>query len=488
MANHTAEFRKRKGACRFRRLSRQLPRKGAWESSSASGSRSGESVGRRPLLLLSGSVPKSVCRLEEGIPLPHPHPEMESTLPTTGAQGPMLFEDLAVFFSQEECVCLHSVQRSLSRDTTQECFEEMALMGGKGKTEITQQLNLDSMGVEELAPENSSIAVPLVYYPEKSSETGGGDPERKVSGGTPACKKRFISLLVTIENHTPLIDPPQCLETTALSEILEFSGEEAKNLYKCPECDQSFSDNSYLVLHQKTHSGEKKYKRGDCGKIFNHRANLKTHRRSHAGEKPYKCAECGSSFRQHSHLSRHMNSHVKETPHACGICGRGSLWPPGLAQHQKTHAAKKAYECTDCCKGFGQKTNLALREETHTSATQYPCTQCVKCFGQPSHSVLPEQGHEDDCEDDAEHCGDCRENLLLFSKFKPLKCPECAVTFLRVSELISHQSIHRGEKPHKCKTCTKSFILDSELACHQKSHTGEEPFKRTTCGKKFQVE
>lgn len=32
------------------------------------------------------SVPKSVCRLEEGIPLPHPHPEMESTLPTTGAQ------------------------------------------------------------------------------------------------------------------------------------------------------------------------------------------------------------------------------------------------------------------------------------------------------------------------------------------------------------------------------------------------------------------
>lgn len=41
----------------------------------------------------------------------------------------MLFEDLAVFFSQEECVSLHSAQRPLSRDTAQECSKDMALMG-----------------------------------------------------------------------------------------------------------------------------------------------------------------------------------------------------------------------------------------------------------------------------------------------------------------------------------------------------------------------
>lgn len=44
-------------------------------------------------------------------------------------QGPMLFEDLAVYFSQEEYVSLHPAQRSLSRDTTQECFKDMVLMG-----------------------------------------------------------------------------------------------------------------------------------------------------------------------------------------------------------------------------------------------------------------------------------------------------------------------------------------------------------------------
>lgn len=123
-------------------------------------------------------------------------------------------------------------------------------------------------------------------------------------------KKRFISLLVNIESHTPLIELPvsQCLGTRMLPEILEFPREEARNSnsHKCPECDQSFCDNSYLVLHQKTHSGEKKYKYDACGKIFSHGANLRMHGRIHVGEKPGECAGRSSSFRQRSHLSQHM--------------------------------------------------------------------------------------------------------------------------------------------------------------------------------------
>uniref|UniRef100_A0A8C3W1A7 Zinc finger protein 597 n=1 Tax=Catagonus wagneri TaxID=51154 RepID=A0A8C3W1A7_9CETA len=398
---------------------------------------------------------------------------------TSGAQGPVLFEDLAVYFSQEECVSLHPARRSLSRDMTQDCFQDMVLMGGKGKIEINQQLSLESMELEELTLEKYSIAVPLVCYPEKSSEHGVENLEEKIVGETSACKKRFISLLVTIENHTPLIELSQFLGTRALSEVLEFPREEAKNSYKCPQCDQSFSDSSYLVLHQKMHSGERKYTCGDCGKIFNHRANLRTHWRIHTGEKPYKCAKCSSSFRQHSHLSRHMNVHAKKKPYTCGICGRGFLWLPGLAQHQKTHTAKKA-----CGKYFGQKTNPVLPERRQALATQSPCTKCGKCSGQqPSHQDPTKKGLRDNSED----CSYCEDNLRSFSKFKALKCPECLMTFFHISELISHQSIHRGGKPYKCKICAESFLCDSELACHQKSHTREKPFKCTTCGKGFRL-
>nr|XP_020012120.1 zinc finger protein 597 [Castor canadensis] len=400
---------------------------------------------------------------------------MASTRPTPDAQGPTLFEDLAVYFSQEECVSL--------QPDPQERSEDGALIGGEGKTEINQQLSLESMELEENSLEKYSISPPFVGYPEKSSEDEVEIPERKISGGTSTCKKRFISLLVTIENHTPLVELSQYLGTTALSEILECPWEEPKNVYKCPDCDQTFSDNSYLVLHQTIHSGEKKYKCDECGKIFNHRANLRTHKRIHTGEKPYKCTKCDASFRQQSHLSRHMNSHVKEKPYTCGICGRGFMWLPGLVQHQKSHTAEKPYERANHGKNPGEKTNLALHENTHTSATPCQYTEYKNSFEPPSYPSLPEKGHKED----SEHCSIDDENFFLFSKFKPLQCPECDMTFPCFSKLVSHQNIHIVENPHKCKVCAKSFALESELAYHQKSHTREEPFKCTVCGKSFRV-
>ncbi|KAM6166327.1 zinc finger protein 597 [Erethizon dorsatum] len=408
---------------------------------------------------------------------------MASTPPTSDPQERILFDNLAVYFSQEECVSLHPAQRSLSREATQECFEDVALMGGESNTEINEQFSLESLELEELSLENYSIAAPLVHYPQKSSEDGVGIPERKISGETSTYKKKLRSLLITIENHTPLVELSQCLGVRALSEILEIPWEEAKNEYKCPECDQSFSDNSYLFLHQKIHSGEKKYKCGDCGKSFNHRTNLRTHKRIHTGEKPYKCTKCGATFRQQSHLSRHMKSHIKEKPYTCDICGRGFTWLPGLAQHRKSHTAEKAYEHANHGKSSGQKTNLALPKNTHTPAAQYQHSQCMKSFEQPSYPAVPEKSYKEDSD---EYSID-DENFFSFSRFKPLQCPECDMKFPCFSELVSHQNIHIQEKSYKCETCAQSFALDSELACHQKSHRQQEPFKCSVCGKSFKV-
>lgn len=352
--------------------------------------------------------------------------------------------------------------------------------GGKGKTEINQQSSLESLELEN-SLEKCSIAAPLDHYPEKSSEDDVGLPEMSISDGTVNCKKQFISLLVTIENKTPLAELSQCFGVQTLSEILEVPWEEATNVYKCPDCDQSFSDNTYLVLHQKIHSKEKKYKCDDCGKTFNHNANLKTHRRIHTGEKPYKCSMCASTFRQKSHLSRHMNSHAKEKPYTCNICKRGFMWLPGLAEHQKSHIATEKYECANSSKSSCQ-TNLAEPEKTGTSDTPGQFTECVNSFEQLSYSTKPEKDHKD-----SEHCSVDDENFFSFARFKPLQCPECDMTFPCFSELVSHQNIHVVEKPYKCKTCEKTFAVDSELVCHQKSHTREEPFKCTVCGKSFSV-
>ncbi|KAM5227350.1 zinc finger protein 597 [Ctenodactylus gundi] len=410
---------------------------------------------------------------------------MASTFPTSDAQEPVLLEDLAVHFSQEECVSLHPAQKSLNREAMLESFEDVTLMaGGECKTEANQQSSPASMELEEPNLENYSIAAPLVHYPETSSEDGIGISERKISGETSTCKRKLISLLVTIENPTPLVELSQCLGVRTLSEILDCPWEETTNVYNCPECDQNFSDNSYLLLHQKIHLREKKYKCGDCGKIFSNRANLRTHRRIHAGEKPFKCTQCDASFRQQSHLSRHMHSHGKEKPYTCSLCGRGFMWLPGLVQHQKSHTDEKVCDSAKDGKYFGQKTNPALYNNTPTVPTMpYQHTQGIQSLVPPSLPALPEESPQEDLN----QCSIDDENFFSFSRFKPLQCSDCDLKFPCFFELFSHQNIHKEEKPYKCETCSTTFALESELVCHQKSHRVEGPFKCSTCGKSFKV-
>ncbi|XP_043936511.1 oocyte zinc finger protein XlCOF6-like [Protopterus annectens] len=260
-----------------------------------------------------------------------------------------------------------------------------------------------------------------------------------------------------------------------------------EKLFKCTDCEKSFTEEGNLQHHQCSNAIKKIQQGGEnlhtimqksdinqehqlllpkihqtsivendiiatpCGKILTIDVSVTNYKPITEGKDQFICSECGYTFRNKYIFTKHQEIHEGKF-----ITCHSSSKPHKSYQPQK-------HICAECGKTFTDIANLRKHRRIHNGYTRTTCKVCGKSFSQSSN---------------------LKRHLWIHLEEKPFNCSECGQGFALKTSLSKHLQIHI-EKPFMCTACKMSFREEDELQYHICTGTAQMKNQCNECGHSF---
>ncbi|XP_070800776.1 zinc finger protein 777-like [Pituophis catenifer annectens] len=290
--------------------------------------------------------------------------------------------------------------------------EDLSLVKSMGALEDREIPGECTMGAPQLLEDNVDN-----LFPHKWTEVFQGSREELL------CESQSVSITLP---KKPLQQSVQGLPETQKEDSATSAAEAHTGPFICCECGEGFVDRQLFASHQKTHRGSGAYlvpepKESPVVKLT-----------------PFAIQRAPTP----ACPKVHKRPEPQRSPNA----------KPGVMKWPRNHMVERPYTCTQCKESFKLEVSLLHHQKLHAGKGDGPltCTYCGKDFRDLSKAVRHQRIHTGE---------------------RPYQCTECGKSFIRRDHLLKHWRVHTGETPYQCATCGKNFRYKESLNCHQKIHT-----------------
>ncbi|NWV31853.1 IKZF2 protein, partial [Grantiella picta] len=156
----------------------------------------------------------------------------------------------------------------------------------------------------------------------------------------------------------PFLGSNELVDNRKIQELSSEGGIRLPNgKLKCDVCGMVCIGPNVLMVHKRSHTGERPFHCNQCGASFTQKGNLLRHIKLHSGEKPFKCPFCSYACRRRDALTGHLRTHSGEptlaSPHTSSF----------LFHYCPSAAVGKPHKCNYCGRSYKQRSSLEEHKE-----------------------------------------------------------------------------------------------------------------------------